>query len=376
MLLSRIGRQAEARAAARTAKAIFTGMGAEGEIRKLAGRGWEQAFAAELHGALAPLHVAQELADAGRFTELLTYLNGRPQDELEQSPMLALLCGIAHGRLGRLEVGQRWATVAQARARAVNDRNMEVRALNVCGAIALDRGGIGEAARFFTRAQEEAMQSEDMTAVVRCANNLGIIANLQGDYAKAADAYNEAIAAYRLAGCDRGAAEARHNLGIAYREQGQLDLAFQAADAAVREADRLGDRSLKAQALAGRAEIRVARGEPELAIREADAALAVHRELKDTVQETEDLRILAVALDRAGKIEDAEYLLHEVIDRATKHGRPELIASAQRDLAHIMARENRVAAATSLAKAARATFDRLGARAEVEKLDVLLAEPG
>src|SRR5207245_800916 len=83
--------------------------------------------------------------------ELLTYPEQRSKDELEESALRTLLLGIAHSRLGRLEVGQQWAMVAQLRARSLKDRMMEVRALNVCGAIALERGGIDEATYFFTR---------------------------------------------------------------------------------------------------------------------------------------------------------------------------------------------------------------------------------
>src|SRR5213078_1515997 len=200
-----------------------------------------------------------ELADAGRYVELLTYLSTRSQEELEQSPMLTLLCGIAHSRLGRLDLGQQWAMVAQLRARMLGDRTLEVRALNVSGAIALERGGINEATYFFTRAQEKAIQDNDMATVGRCANNLGVIANMQGDYGRAVGAYARAIAAYEKARNDRGIAETQHNLGITYREQGRLDDAMHATDTAMREAERLGDRRLKAQALAGRAEIQVLR---------------------------------------------------------------------------------------------------------------------
>src|SRR5437773_7308140 len=242
------GRHADAQTAARTARAIFTRLGAEGELRNLARQSWDEAFATELRGSLAPLHVAQELADAGRYGELLTYLSARAQEELEQSPMLTLLCGIAHSRLGRLDLGQQWAMVAQLRARMLGDRTLEVRALNVSGAVALERGGIDEASYFFTRAQEQAMQDNDMATVGRCANNLGIIANMQGDYARAVGAYTRAIAAYEQAGFHRGIAESRHNLGITYREQGRLDHALEAADAAVRDAEWLNDRGFKAQA--------------------------------------------------------------------------------------------------------------------------------
>jgi tetratricopeptide (TPR) repeat protein len=374
VLLRRAGRTAQAEAAARTAKAIFASLGARGEIRNLANQDWDAVFAAELRGSLAPLDVAQELADAGRYADLLAYLNERSQDELEKSPTLTLLCGIAHSRLGRLDVGQKWAMVAQLRARVLRDRTLEVRALNVCGAIALERGGIEQATYFFTRALEEATDDNDMATVGRCANNLGIIANMQGDYRRAVLAYSRAIGAYKEAHHDRGMAESRHNLAISYREQGQLDNALDAADGAVREAARLGDHQLEAQALAGRAEIRIARREPELAILEAERAVAVHRGLNDAVRETEDLRILAGALGCAGRTTDAEVMLRAVIERATQHERPLLVATAQRDLAHLLSREGDVAAAKQLAQKARATFETLGAGVEMDKLDVLLTE--
>ena len=363
------------RITAQAGKVPCSRIGAESDIRKLAEQGWEESVAAELRGNLAPLHVAQQYADAGRYAELLTYLEERSRDELEESAMLTLLYGIAHSRLGRLEVGQQWAMVAQLRARALKDRMMEVRALNVCGAIALERGGIDEATYFFSRAQEEATDDSDMATVGRCANNLGIIANMQGDYRRAVIAYTRAIAAYEQAHFHRGVAEARHNLGIVCRAQGQLDRALDIANQAIQEAERLGDRQLTAQAIAGLAEVRVARGESELAKQEVERALAVHRELKDPVREAEDLRILAGALALTDKTNDAETMLRDVIDRATQHGRPLLLASAERDLAHLLIRGGDVAAGKAAAQRARATFQRLSARAEIDRLDALLEAP-
>ena len=375
LLLRKAGQLQQAVGAAQAAKALFSRIGAESDIRKLAEQGWEESVAAELRGNLAPLHVAQQYADAGRYAELLTYLEERSRDELEESAMLTLLYGIAHSRLGRLEVGQQWAMVAQLRARALKDRMMEVRALNVCGAIALERGGIDEATYFFSRAQEEATDDSDMATVGRCANNLGIIANMQGDYRRAVIAYTRAIAAYEQAHFHRGVAEARHNLGIVCRAQGQLDRALDIANQAIQEAERLGDRQLTAQAIAGLAEVRVARGESELAKQEVERALAVHRELKDPVREAEDLRILAGALALTDKTNDAETMLRDVIDRATQHGRPLLLASAERDLAHLLIRGGDVAAGKAAAQRARATFQRLSARAEIDRLDALLEAP-
>ncbi|HYX81436.1 MAG TPA: tetratricopeptide repeat protein [Gemmatimonadales bacterium] len=366
------GRTIEAEAAAETAKGIFVRMGAESEIRKLADLGWDEIFAAQLKGSLGPVHVAQQFADAGRYAELLTYLEQRTKDELEESALLTLLLGIAHSRLGRLEVGQQWAMVAQLRARSLKDRMMEVRALNVCGAIALERGGIDEATYFFTRAQEEASDDNDLATVGRCSNNLGIIASLQGDHKRAVVAYTRAIASYEQAHFARGVAESRHNLGIACRAQGRLDRAHDIAQLAIQDAQALGDQQLTAQAVAGLAEILVARGDGERALVEVDRALATHRELKDPVREAEDLRIRAGALAVLGRREEAETVLRDVIQRATEHGRPLLLAMAERDLALLLIQAGDVNEGKAAAQRARSTFQRLNARAEVDKLDEVL----
>src|SRR5438309_1884586 len=285
-----------------------------------------------------------------------------------------LLLRIAHSRLGRLEVGQQWAMVAQLRARSLKDRIMEVRALNVCGAIALERGGIDEATYFFTRAQEEATDDNDMATVGRCANNLGVIANMQGDYKRAVVAYTRAIAAYEQAHFARGVAESRHNLGIVCRAQGRLDRAVEIANVAIEEAQRLADQQLTAQAIAGLAEIHVARGEADLALETIERALVTHRELKDPVREAEDLRIKAgaLALKANGNREAAQTMLRQVIERATEHGRPLLLAMAERDLALLLIQAGDVHGGKAAAQRARSSFQRLSARAEIDKLDGLL----
>jgi tetratricopeptide (TPR) repeat protein len=374
-LLRRARRDDEAQAAAQTAREMFARMGAESEIRKLAALGWDESFAAKLRGTLAPVHIAQQYADAGKYAELLAYLEQRSRDELEESAMLTLLLGIAHSRLGRLEVGQQWAMVAQLRARSLKDRMMEVRALNVCGAIALERGGIDEATYFFTRAQEEASDGNDMATVGRCSNNLGIIANMQGDYKRAVIAYTRAIASYEQAKFARGVAEARHNLGIACRAQGRLDRALETANLAIQEAQALGDQQLTAQAISGLAEIHVARGAADLALTTVEQAIATHREMKDPVREAEDLRIKAGALALQGRREDAESMLRQVIIRATEHGRPLLLAMAERDLALLLLQAGETAGGKAAAQRARSIFQRLSARAEIDKLDALLETP-
>ena len=101
----------------------------------------------------------------------------------------------------------------------------------------------------------------------------------------------------------------------------------------------------------------------------AETALAAHRALEDAVRETEDLRILGAAFAAAGRTEEARRTLSEVIERATEHGRPLLVAVAQRDLSQVLGSVGDVAAARELRRAARTTFERLGAKAELAKLE-------
>src|SRR5207247_1098955 len=82
---------------------------------------------------------------------------------------------------------------------------------------------------------------------------------------------------------------------------------------------------------------------------------------------------LGITYREQGRLADAEEMLRAVIARAAQHNRPLLVATAQRDLASLLHRIGDRPAATATARAARATFDRLGAKAEVDKLDALEA---
>ncbi|MFN0097754.1 MAG: tetratricopeptide repeat protein [Gemmatimonadaceae bacterium] len=372
MLLQREGRTDEARADARTARAIFMRMGAEVELRRLAAFEWDQEFGAEMRESLQPLHEAQELANAGRYAELLDFLGARSAQELERSPTLSLLKAVGHARIGQMDRAATWALTALMRSRATGDRSVEVRALNVSGAIALERGGISEAIHCFARAQEEAMLEGDLTTVGRAANNLGIIANMQGEHGRAIGAFTTALGAYQRARNQRGVAESHHNLGIAYRDQGMLKDALGAADEAVRLATQAEDVSLRAQAIAGRAEIRTASGDASLAIREARLAIDAHRAQADFVRVTEDQRILANALAAAGFVEEATSLLEETITQAEAFKRPLLVGITQRDLAMLTFQRGFAGEARVLAQRARGVFSQLGASAEVERIDLLL----
>ena len=325
--------------------------------------------------SLVMLNKAQNLADTGHLAALAEYLREPGTAEVERSPTLALLYGIAQARLGEHAAGKRWVEVALARSRERGDRAIEARALNASGAIAFEAGRIDEATDYFEAALAEAKREGDHAAVGRCSNNLGIIANLRGDYGRAVGSFTMALAGFQQAGLGTGTAETLHNLAISYRDQGNLESALETADRAVEEAEQAGDLSLAAQTRAGRAEIRLLGGEAQVAHREVQNALDTHRELENSVGEAEDLRVLAGTFAAMGESGVAERVYRDVGTRAQEHSRPLLAAEAERDLALLLAECDRHDEARELARTARRRFVELGAEAEARRLDELVAEP-
>src|SRR5436189_4480211 len=269
---------------------------------------------------------AQRLASTGRHAEVVEYLGAQAENDLEDSPTLALLFGTAQARLGCHDEGLRWLDVALEQAHKGGEQGVEGRALNARGAMALVSGRIDEAADYCTRALMVASLDGDFATTGRCSNNLGIISNLRGRHAEAIGSWEIALAAFERAGLPQGVAECRHNLAVSYREQGALDRALAEADQAVAQAEPTGDRILWAMTLRGRAEIRVARGELGLAQRELELVREIRSRQPNPVHEAEDLRVAAAVLAAEGQLVAAERALRGAIGQAEAHLVPQVDA--------------------------------------------------
>jgi len=332
-------------------------------------------------GLLTRLAQAQQLLESGQHAALLGQLSAYSPEDLDGFPELMLLCGIAHARLGEFAEGGRWAQRALDRAIARGHRAVEVRTLNVLGAIALESGRIDDATQYFVKAITAAKGEGDHGTVGRSAGNLGVISTMCGDYARAIGWYTMALAAYQRMDFRAGTADVLNNLSVTYRDMGDYDRAIAIVDEALEAAEAAGERRLANLAYGGRAEIRLLAGDVALARREIEQAIARERELGDVVSETEDLRVLAGAEAALGRIGVAHKLYHDVIERATSFPRPLLVAQAQRDLARMLYKRGQVTEAVAVARSARDGFATLGVRIEVAKLDAMiglahLAHPG
>ncbi len=326
--------------------------------------------------ALAQISHAQKLSDAGQFAAVVEFLGRESRDALERSPTLALLKGIAHGRLGDYEQGREWVMISLDRSREMADDHAEARALNVLGAIGFERGIIEEAALRFGQGLEAAKLVDDSATMGRCANNLGILANLRGDHPAAIASFIRALAAFERAGLVRGTAETLNNMGISYRDNGDYTQALEHADRAVQTATETGDLVLIGQSWSGRAETRARSGDARLARQEAETALDLHRKIDDSIGEMEDLRILALTLSMDGDLAGAERVLRDVIERSESFVRPLLVAHTQRDLAYVLQSQGRHDEMSEVARRAQAQFVELGAMGQARCLDGLINHRG
>ncbi len=317
------------------------------------------------------LNEAQTLSQAGRHSAVVQLLEPK-MEELEDSPTLALLYGIAQARLGAHGAGDRWVTAALRRARERGDQTIEARAQNVAGAMALEQGDVTRAAKAFTEALADAEKRGDHAMVGRCSNNLGIIANLRGEHGQAVGCYTMAQAAFQRAHSRVGNAETLHNLGISYRDLGDLKNAVDAADRAVGEAEAAGDIRLMAQTIGGRAELQLLAGEPGVAYQEVQRAIELNRSIHDGVGEAENLRVLGRVLAARGQSTEAELAYREAQRRAEHYQRPHLAAQTGRDLTHLLLEMGRRDEAREVWQTARACFKTLGAESEIQKLDRLV----
>lgn len=327
----------------------------------------------ELSGESRLLTELRELTDRGRHRDVADRLAALPADQVASRAPLALLAAEAYGRLGEYDDANRWAAAALAVARARGDRHAEVRALNDCGAIALERGDGAGAEHWFLAALELCRQFHDHAAQARCFNNIGIVANLRGDAASALANYELALAAYQQAGSVRGLAETHHNIAISRLHRGDARGALSAAEQAVRLAGQIGDERLAAQALAGRAEVHLSTGDVALAAAELEHVVVAYTRLNHPVGLAEAWRLQAAVSRAHGALAEAVVTLMNAAETARLHGSAHTLAEIERDLGDAFEAAGDAVAGRAARERAIAIYQRLGAGHAAARLIALLS---
>jgi len=325
---------------------------------------------ADESGILAEL---RDMAERGRYREVLDRLRALAPEQVEGRTAFALLAAEAAGRLGDHLEARRWAAAALTVAERRAERSAGLRALNALGIIALRSGDATEAEQRFAEALETARALQDHAMQARCLNNLGVLATLRGDPAGALPNYQLALAAYQQAGNVRGIAETYHNIGIGWRERGDLRQALAAAEEAVRLAAQVQDGSLVGLALMGRAEIHLAMGDPDLASVELARAADAHARVRFDAGLPEVWRVQAAVAARRGDFPEARRLLERAAELATRQASAEALAAIERDLGAALEAEGDAVAAKAARQRALVLYRKLGASKAAAELTALVS---
>jgi tetratricopeptide (TPR) repeat protein len=241
-------------------------------------------------------------------------------------------------------------------AREGGDDDLVAEALNTAGGIELLDDRLEEAGARFLAA---AAAARDPDLVGRIEQNLATVASARGDVAQAMDRYRRSLAGFEAARNHHGCAVAYHNLGVASNDLGRWADAERYLRRCLQLIRETGDLHLRglaamnhAHALAGLGRLREARLSAETATGIFDE-LHAPRELADAYW------VLGAVLRRSGELGLAQLRLRLAIEVAATARCALGEAEATRELALVMAGQEKEAAALELMAKAAVQLERL-----------------
>lgn len=314
--------------------------------------------ARELRGLLA----------AGRFEEALDRFQGGGS-VLGNDPEVTLLAATAATRLGRYGTAVSLAESALVSFRAHGDRDGRMRALNLLGVIAFERGRLKEAESSLGEALELARELDDSLMAARASNNLASVAHLGERPELALSLYRSALISYQRLGDRRGMAETHHNLGLVFRHMGRAQDAQVTVDQAVRLADATGDASLRALALTGQAELHLQIGEVARARQDATIAHQLAIACGDELGGAEAGRLQALAALAEGDLPFALAAAESSRRTSERHGNALLQGEGAAAEALVLRALGRQQEAEQVRTEARRLLEQMGATQRLRKFD-------
>jgi tetratricopeptide (TPR) repeat protein len=307
-----------------------------------------------------PARELRSLVANGRFQEAFDRFQGGGAG-LAREPEAALMAATAATRLGRYGAGISMTEGALTQFRARGDRDGRMRALNLLGVIAFERGHLDEAERNLGEALDLARELDDSLMAARASNNLASLAQLGERPLVALSLYRSALVSYQRLGDRRGMAETHHNLGLVFRQMGRLHDAHETVEQAVRLAEGAADGSLRALTLTGQAELYLGLGELARARQDATVAQQLATSAGDEIGAAEAGRLRALVGLAEGDLELALAEAEAARATAVRHGSALLQGESAAAAARVLRALGRLSEAEVVRTEARSLFERLGA---------------
>ncbi len=219
----------------------------------------------------APALALERAVTTGDFRGALEQFH-RLDPAVHALPQVQLLAGTAAARLGDWQQATTLGLSLLEHSRRADHRDGRMRALNLLGALAFERGSLDDAEAHLFEALILCRRLDDRLMGPRILNNLASLAHVQGRIPEALERYHEAITMYQDDGNDRGLAETYHNIGLVQRQEKAWSEAHKAVRHALRHARVVAEASLLALVHTGSAELYLDVGEFQRAQEQIDVA--------------------------------------------------------------------------------------------------------
>lgn len=252
-----------------------------------------------------PAKVMEHAVVTGDFGGALEQFHRALDPAVRELPQVELLAATAAVRLGDWQQATSLGLSVLEHSRRNDDPDGRMRALNLLGALAFERGVLDDAEAQLLEALTLARQLEDRDVGPRILNNLGSLAHVQGRISEALERYHEAITVYQGDGNDRGLAETYHNIGLVQRQERAWSEARVALRHAIRHALVVAEASLLALVHMGSAELYLEVENLQQAQAEIDVADRLLAGVQDKLGEAELERVHALLELEQGNPESA-----------------------------------------------------------------------
>jgi predicted ATPase/class 3 adenylate cyclase len=237
------------------------------------------------------------------------------------------------------------------------------KALHAAGWLAREQGDYAEARASFEESLVIYRALADTRGVGWGLVDLAFLTRYEGDYARARDLLEESLPLLEQARDTEGLAAALGNLGLIARDQGNATLAEERLQSSLQLWHELGDRVGIGWTLTALGMVARSARQPEAARTRLERALMVWRELGDRQNTANVLGILAALARDAGDFKHARALLCDSLGVLREVGDRRGIAFVLEGFAGLAATQGEPARALTLAAAAEAVRDAVGAPA-------------
>lgn len=244
------------------------------------------------------------------------------------------------------------------------------------GTVYYEQGNYEAAREVYEQALALGERIGDKKTIARANNNMAVLATIQGNLAEAVAQYEACLVMYIELDDDRGMTSAYHNLGMTHADQENWTSAMDAYEKGFEVAQKNGHLDLMANIHLSMAEVMLEMGNSMMVPMCCARALDIYRKTGDRLGEADAYRLLGRTFGMRKDWDTASQLFKDCLLLNEKHGNPLGAAEVQRDWGKMLMDRGLQTDARQILETARNGFVKLGAQADVNKVESMLAELG